>query len=402
MPKSIYHRSKPHVNVLTIGHEGHGKTNLQAAMCRYSVSQRKEDPANSHRGSELKNFESFQDDLEVCVTKHGSIVTYETDHRLYTHFDCPGKANFMRNMRVGASEMDAAILVVSAMDGPMVQTLESILLAKFAGISHFVVFLNKCDVLDYDEELIDLVETEVRDLLNDYDFPGDQTPIIRGSATKALEGVQKWEMKIKELLDNLDAYIPEPERQVNKPFLMPISETYFIEGRGTVVTGTILRGTLSVGDEVSIEGIKDTKRAICTGLEFFGQILDEGRPGDNVGVLLSCLDLANEIERGQLLAAPNSVRTKKKFVADIYAHTWDEGGRHTPFSSGYMPQFYFHTVSLTGTITLSDGWDEVLPGHHATVTVELIHPFPVDLGLKFSIRESGITVGSGVISKVIE
>ena len=339
------------------------------------------------------------EERERGITINTAHVEYETEKRHYAHIDAPGHADYVKNMITGAAQMDGAILVVASTDGPMPQTREHILLGRQVGVPYIIVFLNKCDMVD-DEELLELVEMEVRELLSQYDFPGDDTPVIRGSALKALEGEAEWEAKIVELAEALDTYIPEPERAIDKPFLLPIEDVFSISGRGTVVTGRVERGIIKVGDEVEIVGIKETAKTTCTGVEMFRKLLDEGRAGENVGVLLRGTK-REEIERGQVLAKPGSINPHNKFESEVYILSKDEGGRHTPFFKGYRPQFYFRTTDVTGTIELPEGVEMVMPGDNVNMIVELIHPIAMDEGLRFAIREGGRTVGAGVVAKVL-
>ncbi|XP_066265999.1 elongation factor Tu [Branchiostoma lanceolatum] len=392
MSKVKFERTKPHVNVGTIGHVDHGKTTLTAAICTTLAKT---------YGGEAKDFTSIDnspEERERGITISTTTVEYSTPTRHYAHVDCPGHASYIKNMVTGAAEMDGAVLVVAATDGPMPQTREHILLARQVGVPFIVVFMNKCDMVD-DEELLELVEMEVRELLSEYDFPGDDLPVIRGSALGALNGEKQWEAKIVELAEALDTYIPEPERAVDQPFLMPIKEIYDIQGRGTVVTGRIERGVINVGEEVEIVGIKDTTKTTCTGVEMFRKLLDEGRAGENVGVLLRGTK-KDEVKRGQVLAVPGSITPHTKFEAEVYILSKDEGGRHTPFSKGYLPQFYFRTANITGKIELPEGVEKVMPGDNVKMTVTLIAPIAMDEGLRFAIREGGRTVGAGTVAKI--
>ncbi len=394
MSKEKFERDKPHVNVGTIGHIDHGKTTLTAAITK-TLSEK--------GGTEAKTFDEIDnapEEKERGITIATSHVEYETDNRHYAHVDCPGHADYVKNMITGAAQMDGAILVVSAADGVMPQTREHILLARQVNVPHVVVFLNKIDQVD-DEELIELVEEEVKDLLNEYEFPGDETPIIKGSALKALEGDEDAKAAIFELADALDSYIPEPTRDLDKPFLMPIEDIFSITGRGTVATGRIEQGIVNTGDEVEIVGIKDTDKTVVTGVEMFRKILDQGQAGDNVGCLLRGTK-REEIERGQVLCKPGSITPHTKFRAEVYCLKKEEGGRHTPFFSGYRPQFYFRTTDVTGVADLPEGTEMVMPGDNVEMTIELIQPIAMDQGLRFAIREGGRTVGSGVVSEVIE
>ena len=394
MSKEKFERDKPHVNVGTIGHVDHGKTTLTAAITN----------TLSNKGdTEAKSFEEIDnapEEKERGITIATSHVEYETDGRHYAHVDCPGHADYVKNMITGAAQMDGAILVVSAADGVMPQTREHILLARQVNVPHVVVFLNKVDQVD-DEELIELVEEEVRDLLTEYGFDGENTPIVKGSALKALEGDEEAQAQIVALGEALDSYIPEPERDLDKPFLMPVEDIFSITGRGTVATGRIEQGKVNTGDEVEIVGIKDTTTTTITGVEMFRKILDEGLAGDNVGCLLRGTK-REEIERGQVLCKPGSITPHTKFKAEVYCLKKEEGGRHTPFFSGYRPQFYFRTTDVTGVANLPDGTEMVMPGDNVEMTIELIQPIAMDQGLRFAIREGGRTVGSGVVSEIIE
>ena len=396
MSKEKFERNKPHVNVGTIGHVDHGKTTLTAALTRVMAEA---------QGGEAKAFDEIDNAPEEKargITIATSHVEYESDNRHYAHVDCPGHADYVKNMITGAAQMDGAILVCSAADGPMPQTREHILLARQVGVPYIVVFLNKCDMVD-DEELLELVEMEVRDLLSTYDFPGDDTPIVKGSALKALEGDQSeiGAPAVKELVAAMDDYIPEPERAIDGDFLMPVEDVFSISGRGTVVTGRIERGIVKVGEEIEIVGIKDTTKTTCTGVEMFRKLLDEGRAGDNVGVLLRGTK-RDEVERGQVLCKPGSITPHTKFEAEVYVLSKDEGGRHTPFFNGYRPQFYFRTTDVTGAVDLPAGTEMVMPGDNVKVTVALIAPIAMEDGLRFAIREGGRTVGAGVVAKIVE
>ncbi|MDQ3571484.1 MAG: elongation factor Tu [Actinomycetota bacterium] len=394
MAKEKFERDKPHVNVGTIGHIDHGKTTLTAAITKVLAEA---------QGGEAKSFEEIDnapEEKERGITIATSHVEYQTENRHYAHVDCPGHADYVKNMITGAAQMDGAILVVSAADGPMPQTREHILLARQVNVPYVVVFLNKTDMVD-DEELIELVEEEVKDLLNEYDFPGDETPIIKGSALKALEGDEGAVNAILELASTLDSYIPEPERDLDKPFLMPIEDIFSITGRGTVATGRIEQGIVNTGDEIEIVGIKDSSKTTVTGVEMFRKILDQGQAGDNVGCLLRGTK-REEIERGQVLCKPGSINPHTKFKAEVYCLKKEEGGRHTPFFSGYRPQFYFRTTDVTGIANLPEGTEMVMPGDNVEMTIELIQPIAMDKGLRFAIREGGRTVGSGVVADVIE
>ena len=394
MSKEKFDRDKPHVNVGTIGHVDHGKTTLTAAITKTLADK---------GGTEVKSFEEIDnapEEKERGITIATSHVEYETDNRHYAHVDCPGHADYVKNMITGAAQMDGAILVVSAPDGPMPQTREHILLARQVNVPYVVVYLNKTDMVD-DEELLELVEEEVKDLLNEYEFPGDEVPIIKGSALKALEGDEEAKQSIIDLAAALDEYIPEPERDLDKPFLMPVEDVFSITGRGTVATGRIEQGVVNTGDEVEIVGIKDSTKTVVTGVEMFRKILDEGRAGDNVGCLLRGTK-REEIERGQVLCKPGSITPHTKYKAEVYCLKKEEGGRHTPFVSGYRPQFYFRTTDVTGVVNLPEGREFVAPGENAEMEVELIQPIAMDQGLRFAIREGGRTVGSGVVTEVVE
>ena len=397
MAKAKFERKKPHVNVGTIGHIDHGKTTLTAAITKHC----------SLKGwGEYVAFDKIDkapEERERGITIATAHVEYESDARHYAHVDCPGHADYIKNMITGAAQMDGAILVVGADDGPMPQTREHILLARQVGVPRIVVFLNKCDMVD-DEELIELVELELRELLDKYDFPGDDTPIIRGSALKALESDDPGSDEAKcifELLAALDSYIPVPERDTDKPFLMPIEDVFSISGRGTVVTGRIERGIVKVGDEIEIVGIRETAKTVCTGVEMFRKLLDEGRAGDNVGLLLRGTK-RDEVERGQVVAAPKSITPHTKFKAEVYILSKEEGGRHTPFFTGYRPQFYFRTTDVTGILSLPENVEMVMPGDNVTITGELITPIAMEKELRFAVREGGRTVGAGVVSEIIE
>ena len=393
MAKEKFERSKPHVNVGTIGHVDHGKTTLTAALTTILAEK---------FGGQAKGYDQIDNAPEEKargITINTSHVEYETETRHYAHVDCPGHADYVKNMITGAAQMDGAILVVSAADGPMPQTREHILLARQVGVPYIIVFMNKCDMVD-DAELLELVEMEIRDLLSSYDFPGDDCPIVQGSALKALEGDAAYEEKIFELAAALDSYIPTPERAVDKPFLLPIEDVFSISGRGTVVTGRVERGIIHVGDEIEIVGLKDTQKTTCTGVEMFRKLLDEGQAGDNVGVLLRGTK-REEVERGQVLAKPGTITPHTKFKAEVYVLSKEEGGRHTPFFANYRPQFYFRTTDVTGAVTLEEGVEMVMPGENVAITVELIAPIAMEEGLRFAIREGGRTVGAGVVSSII-
>ena len=396
MAKEKFERNKPHVNVGTIGHVDHGKTTLTAALTRVC--------AEVWGGSAVAfdGIDNAPEERERGITIATSHVEYDSPTRHYAHVDCPGHADYVKNMITGAAQMDGAILVCSAADGPMPQTREHILLSRQVGVPYIVVFLNKADMVD-DEELLELVEMEVRELLSDYDFPGDDTPIIKGSALKALEGdtSEIGMPAVQKLVETLDEYIPEPERAVDQPFLMPIEDVFSISGRGTAVTGRVERGIIKVGEEIEIVGIHDTTKTTCTGVEMFRKLLDEGRAGENVGVLLRGTK-RDEVERGQVLAKPGSIKPHTKFVAEVYVLSKDEGGRHTPFFNGYRPQFYFRTTDVTGACTLPEGTEMVMPGDNVQMDVELIAPIAMEDGLRFAIREGGRTVGAGVVAKITE
>ena len=394
MAKQKFERDKPHVNVGTIGHIDHGKTTLTAAIT--SVLAEK-------GNAEARSFESIDnapEEKERGITIATSHVEYSTENRHYAHVDCPGHADYVKNMITGAAQMDGAILVVSAADGPMPQTREHILLARQVGVPYIVVFLNKADMVD-DEELLELVEVEVRELLSEYDFPGDDIPFIVGSALKALEGDEAYKQKILELADALDTYIPEPVRELDKPFLMPVEDVFSITGRGTVATGRVEQGIVKTGDTVEIVGVHDTTSTVVTGVEMFRKILDEGRAGDNVGCLLRGTK-REEIERGQVLCKPGSITPHTKYKAEVYVLKKEEGGRHTPFFTGYRPQFYFRTTDVTGVAMLPDGVEMVMPGDNVQMEIELIQPIAMDQGLRFAIREGGRTVGSGVVTEIVQ
>ena len=395
MAKEKFERDKPHVNVGTIGHIDHGKTTLTAAITKILAEE---------YGGQATSFEEIDnapEEKERGITIATSHVEYETANRHYAHVDCPGHADYIKNMITGAAQMDGAILVVSAADGPMPQTREHILLARQVGVPYIVVFLNKVDMVD-DEELLELVEVEVRDLLSEYEFPGDDIPFVQGSALKALEGDEEQKQKILELAEQLDNYIPEPERPLDKPFLMPVEDVFSITGRGTVATGRIEQGIIKTSEEVEIVGIKpETEKTVVTGVEMFRKILDEGRAGDNVGCLLRGTK-REEIERGQVLCKPGSITPHTKFKAEVYCLKKEEGGRHTPFFNGYRPQFYFRTTDVTGVANLPEGTEMVMPGDNVQMTIELIQPIAMDQGLRFAIREGGRTVGSGVVTEIVE
>ena len=392
MAKEKFDRSKTHVNIGTIGHVDHGKTTLTAAITTVLAKK------GMAKAEAYDQIDGAPEEKERGITINTAHVEYQTEKRHYAHVDCPGHADYVKNMITGAAQMDGAILVVAASDGPMPQTREHILLARQVGVKYIVVYLNKCDMVD-DEELIDLVEMEVRELLNEYGFPGDDTPIIRGSALKALEGDPKAKEAIIKLMNTVDEYIPDPVRETDKPFLMPVEDVFSITGRGTVATGRVERGTVKVGDTVEIVGIKDTRSAVITGVEMFRKLLDQAEAGDNIGVLLRGI-AREEIVRGQVLAKPKSVTPHSEFKAEVYVLTKEEGGRHTAFFSNYRPQFYFRTTDVTGVIELPEGTEMVMPGDNTQMTVKLIHPIAVEKGTKFSIREGGRTVGAGSVSEL--
>ena len=394
MAKEKFDRSKPHVNIGTIGHVDHGKTTLTAAISKVLAGK------NGNQQVAFDNIDKAPEERERGITINTAHIEYSTEKRHYAHVDCPGHADYVKNMITGAAQMDGAILVIAATDGPMAQTREHILLARQVGVPRMVVFMNKCDMVD-DPELLDLVEMEIRDLLNQYDYDGDNTPIIRGSALKALEGDPAYVEKINELMDAVDEWIPTPERDIDKPFLMSIEDVFTITGRGTVVTGRVERGKLKLNDEVEIVGIKDTQKTVATGIEMFRKQLDYAEAGDNAGVLLRGIS-REQVERGQVLAKPGTVTPHTKFKAAIYVLTKEEGGRHTPFFTKYRPQFYFRTTDVTGEIELPEGTEMVMPGDNVNITVELIHPIAIEQGTKFSIREGGRTVGAGNVSEIIK
>ena len=392
MAKEKFERSKPHVNVGTIGHVDHGKTTLTAALTTILAKK---------FGGAAKAYDQIDNAPEEKargITINTSHVEYETETRHYAHVDCPGHADYVKNMITGAAQMDGAILVCSAADGPMPQTREHILLARQVGVPYIIVFMNKCDMVD-DAELLELVEMEIRDLLSSYDFPGDDCPIVQGSALKALEGDAAYEEKIFELAAALDSYIPTPERAVDKPFLLPIEDVFSISGRGTVVTGRVERGIIHVGDEIEIVGLKATQKTTCTGVEMFRKLLDEGQAGDNVGVLLRGTK-REDVERGQVLAKPGTITPHTKFKAEVYVLSKEEGGRHTPFFANYRPQFYFRTTDVTGVVNLPEGVEMCMPGDNVTMDIELITPIAIEEGLRFAIREGGHTVGAGVVTEI--
>ena len=394
MAKEKFDRSKAHVNIGTIGHVDHGKTTLTAAITTCLAKK------GQAAAMDYASIDAAPEEKERGITINTAHVEYQTETRHYAHVDCPGHADYIKNMITGAAQMDGAILVVAATDGPMPQTREHILLSRQVGVPYIIVFLNKCDMVD-DEELIDLVEMEVRELLNEYDFPGDDTPVIRGSALKALEGDPQWTPAIDELMEAVDTYIPTPTRDVDKPFLMPVEDVFTITGRGTVATGRVERGQLNLNDELEIVGIKETQKTVATGIEMFRKLLDYAESGDNIGVLLRGIN-RDQIQRGQVLAKPGSVHPHTKFKGQVYVLSKDEGGRHTPFFANYRPQFYFRTTDVTGVIELPEGVEMVMPGDNVELTVELIAPIAIEKGTKFSIREGGRTVGSGNISDIIE
>ncbi len=395
MAKETFERTKPHVNVGTMGHIDHGKTTLTAAITKVLA-----DNVDGSSFTEFENIDNAPEERERGITINVSHVEYETDNRHYAHVDMPGHADYIKNMITGAAQVDGAILVVSAADGPMPQTREHVLLARQVGVPKIVVALNKVDMVD-DEELIELVEMEVRELLNEYDFPGDDTPIVQVSALKALEGDADFAAKIMELMAEVDEYVPTPERELDKPFLMPIEDVFSITGRGTVVTGKVEQGAIHTGDEIEIVGIKDTSKTTCTGVEMFRKLLDEGQAGDNIGALLRGVD-KEEVQRGQVLAAPGSITPHTEFEAQVYVLSKEEGGRHKPFFTNYRPQFYFRTTDITGTITLPEGTEMCMPGDNTEMHVELINPIAMDEGLRFAIREGGRTVGAGSVTKILK
>jgi elongation factor Tu len=398
MAKAKYERTKPHINIGTIGHVDHGKTTLTAAITKVLALK------GQAEYTAFDEIDKAPEERERGITIATAHVEYETDNRHYAHVDCPGHADYVKNMITGAAQMDGAILVVSAADGPMPQTREHILLARQVGVPYIVVYLNKCDMVD-DDELLELVEMEVRELLSQYDFPGDDVPVIMGSALKALESdgpgdCEEWK-SIVELMDAVDSYIPVPEREIDKSFLMPVEDVFSISGRGTVATGRVERGIIKVGEEVEIVGIRETDKTVVTGVEMFRKLLDQGQAGDNVGLLLRGKK-RDEIVRGQVIAAPKSITPHTKFNAEVYILTKEEGGRHTPFFNGYRPQFYFRTTDVTGTVDLPEGVEMVMPGDNVTIVGNLITPIAMEEGLRFAIREGGRTVGAGVVSEVIE
>lgn len=394
MAKQKFDRSLPHVNVGTIGHVDHGKTTLTAVITTVLAKK------GFAEAQKYDNIDKAPEEKERGITINTSHVEYRTDKRHYAHVDCPGHADYVKNMITGAAQMDGAILVVAATDGPMPQTREHILLSRQVGVPKMVVFLNKCDMMDGDTEMMDLIEMEVRDLLSEYGFDGEKTPVIRGSALKALEGDAQWEEKIMELMNAIDEWIPEPERDTAKPFMMPVEDVFTITGRGTVATGRVERGIVKVNEEVEIVGLKnETKKVVATGLEMFRKLLDDAKAGDNVGVLLRGVD-RSDVERGQVIAKPGSVKPHKEFKAQVYVLTKEEGGRHTPFFGNYRPQFYFRTTDVTGSIKLPSGVEMVMPGDNVEMTVELIAPVAIEEGTKFSIREGGRTIGAGTVVSI--
>ena len=395
MSKEKFDRSKPHVNIGTIGHIDHGKTTLTAAI---TMVMNKKDPKNAVRS--FDSIDNAPEERERGITIATAHVEYSTNERHYAHVDCPGHADYIKNMITGAAQMDGAILVVSAADGPMPQTREHLLLARQVGVPYIVVFMNKIDMVD-DPELLDLVELEMRELLSFYEFPGDEIPIIRGSALKAINNEGDGEAQIEELMKAVDSYIPVPQRETDKPFLMPVEDIFTISGRGTVATGRVERGIVKVGEEIEIVGIRPTMKRVCTGVEMFRKLLDEGRAGDNVGLLLRGTD-KKDVERGQVIAAPGSIKPHTHFKAQSYILTKEEGGRHTPFFNGYRPQFYFRTTDVTGVAELPEGTEMVMPGDNVAMTIKLITPIAMEKGLRFAIREGGRTVGAGTISDILE
>ena len=397
MAKAKFERTKPHANIGTIGHVDHGKTTLTAAITKTLAAR-----VEGNTATDFENIDKAPEERERGITISTSHVEYETENRHYAHVDCPGHADYVKNMITGAAQMDGAILVVAATDGVMAQTREHILLSRQVGVPYIVVFMNKCDMVD-DEELLELVEMEIRELLDEYEFPGDDTPIIQGSALKALEDPNgEWGDKIMELMDAVDSYIPDPQRATDQPFLMPVEDVFSITGRGTVATGRVERGTLHVSDEVEIVGIKEeSRKVVITGIEMFRKLLDEAQAGDNIGALLRGVQ-RTEIERGQCLVKPGSVTCHHKFTAQVYVLTKDEGGRHTPFFNNYRPQFYFRTTDVTGVCNLPEGTEMCMPGDNVEMSIELIHPVAMEQGLRFAIREGGRTVGSGRVATIIE
>jgi elongation factor Tu len=394
MAKETFDRSKPHVNIGTIGHVDHGKTTLTAALTRVAAE------VFGGEAVDFANIDNAPEERERGITIATSHVEYDSTIRHYAHVDCPGHADYVKNMITGAAQMDGAILVCGATDGPMPQTREHILLGRQVGIPYIIVFMNKCDMVD-DEELLELVEMEVRELLSEYEFPGDDLPVIQGSALGALQGEEKWEAKVIELADALDSYIPEPERAIDGAFIMPIEDVFSISGRGTVVTGRVERGIIKVGEEVEVVGIRDTQKSTCTGVEMFRKLLDEGRAGENVGILLRGTK-REDVERGQVLAKPSSITPHTRFEAEVYVLSKEEGGRHTPFFKGYRPQFYFRTTDVTGDVNLPDGVEMVMPGDNVSLEVKLLNTIAMEKGLRFAIREGGRTVGAGQVTEIID
>ena len=395
MAKAKFDRTKPHCNIGTIGHVDHGKTTLTAAISKVLAAR-----VAGNTATDFDNIDKAPEERERGITISTAHIEYETEKRHYAHVDCPGHADYVKNMITGAAQMDGAIIVVAATDGPMPQTREHILLARQVNVPRLVVFLNKCDMVD-DEEMLELVEMEMRELLSFYDFDGDNTPIIRGSALGALNGVPQWEEKVMELMDAVDNWIPLPPRDVDKPFLMPVEDVFSITGRGTVATGRIEAGVIKVGDDVEILGLGEDKKSVVTGVEMFRKLLDQGEAGDNVGLLLRGID-KNEIKRGMILCHPGQVKAHSKFKAEVYILKKEEGGRHTPFHNKYRPQFYLRTMDCTGEITLPEGTDMVMPGDNVTINVELIYPVALNVGLRFAIREGGRTVGAGQITELLD
>ena len=394
MAKEKYVRTKPHVNIGTIGHVDHGKTTLTSAITKVLAAK------GQAKVMDYDQIDGAPEEKQRGITINTAHVEYETDTRHYAHVDCPGHADYVKNMITGAAQMDGAILVVAATDGPMAQTREHILLSRQVGVPRLIVFMNKCDMVD-DEELLDLVEMEIRDLLSEYDFPGDEIPVIRGSALKAMEGDPAYTGRIEELMAAVDEYIPTPQRETDKPFLMPVEDVFSITGRGTVATGRVERGIVKVGDNVEIVGIKPTQKTVVTGVEMFRKLLDQAEAGDNIGALLRGV-AREQIQRGQVLVKPGSVNPHSEFEAQVYVLTKEEGGRHTPFFSNYRPQFYFRTTDVTGVIELKEGIEMIMPGDNAELKVQLIHPIAIELGTKFSIREGGRTVGAGNVTKIVK
>ena len=394
MAKEKYVRTKPHVNIGTIGHVDHGKTTLTSAITKVLAAK------GQAKVMDYDQIDGAPEEKQRGITINTAHVEYETDSRHYAHVDCPGHADYVKNMITGAAQMDGAILVVAATDGPMAQTREHILLSRQVGVPRLIVFMNKCDMVD-DEELLDLVEMEIRDLLSEYEFPGDEIPVVRGSALKAMEGDAAYTGRIEELMAAVDEYIPTPQRETDKPFLMPVEDVFSITGRGTVATGRVERGIVKVGDNVEIVGIKPTQKTVVTGVEMFRKLLDQAEAGDNIGALLRGV-AREQIQRGQVLVKPGSVNPHSEFEAQVYVLTKEEGGRHTPFFSNYRPQFYFRTTDVTGVIELKEGIEMIMPGDNAELKVQLIHPIAIELGTKFSIREGGRTVGAGSVTEIVE